>query len=84
MLPSGEASGLLVAEQGAGFVNITQLALGVFSLTHQEINFGFCLLDWNTEMGLYGKGKENTPLPSPKQTTLEYFRRTQTPESDFK
>lgn len=46
--------------------------------------FGFCSLDWNTEMENYGKGKESTPLPSPKQTTLEYFRRTQIPDSDLK
>lgn len=79
---------LLVAKQGTGLVTVTQLALGVLSLTHQEmafaLNFGFCLLDWNSEMGHYGKGKESTSLSPPKQKPLEYFRRTQILDSVFK
>lgn len=72
---SKEVFVLLAAKQGTGTITITQLALGVLPLNHQETNFGPCILDWNREMGHHGKGKLNTLLTSPKKKSLGIFQK---------
>lgn len=45
-----------------GLCTSHRLALGILSLIHQETKFGFCLLDWNIEMGHLQRKRKNSSL----------------------
>lgn len=58
--PRGKRLCCWLQSKALGLCTSHRLALSIFSLIHLETKFGFCLLDWNIEMGHWQRKRKNS------------------------